>query len=203
MEAFCYSWTDWANNRLYVGWHKGCPTDGYICSNKLLLEQIKERPSDFTRQIIAQGTAEDMFSLESAILRSVDAASDPQFYNQSNNFNRGFNGLVKGSVWWTDGKRGKRSKDCPGPGWYRGKPHTYNPAGAQKRVGIPRSTQTKQKLSEWRKLHQHGEFNPNRKGIVVDGVPYATRKQASAATGISTHMLNRMIELRDERVKNG
>jgi hypothetical protein len=55
MEAFIYRWTDHKKNMFYVGSHKGPKDDGYVCSSKLMLEQYKERPKDFSRHIIAEG----------------------------------------------------------------------------------------------------------------------------------------------------
>ena len=85
MEAFVYCWTDKTTNKLYVGSHKGSADDGYICSSKYMMEEYNKRPQDFSRQIIAEGKFENIRKLESAILKSVNAALDEQFYNKSNN----------------------------------------------------------------------------------------------------------------------
>lgn len=84
MDSFLYVWTDLLENKLYVGTRKGVPTDGYICSGKLMLEQYKKRPLDFVRQVVATGTYKDMIALECYILKSVDAKKDKNFYNQHN-----------------------------------------------------------------------------------------------------------------------
>ena len=83
-ESFLYCWTDHINKMLYVGVHKGSDTDGYITSSKYFNAEYKKRPEDFTRQIIAQGVYKDIKLLESAILKSFNAAADPSFYNKSN-----------------------------------------------------------------------------------------------------------------------
>lgn len=83
-EAFVYCWTDHKNQKLYVGSHKGSITDGYICSSKLMLEEYTQRSQDFTRQIIAEGTWDDMFKLEGKILQALNVKDDPSFYNQHN-----------------------------------------------------------------------------------------------------------------------
>jgi len=84
-EAFVYCWTDHGTNKLYIGWHKGSTDDGYICSSNYMKEQYNERPNDFTRQIIASGSARDMIQFESFLLKSFDAANDVYFYNMHNN----------------------------------------------------------------------------------------------------------------------
>ena len=83
-EAFVYCWTDHLTDKLYVGWHKGTPNDGYICSSKYMKEQYNKRPSDFTRQIIAVGTCKDMTSFETTLLRAADAKNNDSYYNLHN-----------------------------------------------------------------------------------------------------------------------
>jgi group I intron endonuclease len=83
-EAFVYCWTDTANQKLYVGSHKGKIDDGYICSSKIMKEEYVKRPNDFVRQIVATGNYKDIRNLESSILKSVDAKKDKLFYNMHN-----------------------------------------------------------------------------------------------------------------------
>ena len=84
MEAFVYSWTNTSTGQLYVGYHKGTPEDGYVCSSKPMLEDYMKDRSVFTRQIIARGTKEECIALEKAILMSANAKDDPTFYNKHN-----------------------------------------------------------------------------------------------------------------------
>lgn len=83
-EAFVYCWTDKKTNKLYVGSHKGSTDDGYICSSKLMLEEYKKRPEDFSRQIVAEGDFNDIRVLEEKILTSVNAKLNESFYNMHN-----------------------------------------------------------------------------------------------------------------------
>ena len=83
-ESFLYCWTDNVKNMLYVGVHKGTETDGYISSSKYFNEEYKVRPENFTRKIIAHGQYNDIKNLETKILKSLNAASDPYLYNKSN-----------------------------------------------------------------------------------------------------------------------
>src|SRR5688572_18739869 len=83
-EAFLYCWTDTKTNKLYVGVHKGSEQDGYICSSKLMMNEYRNRPDDFIREVVANGSYNDVRSLERAILKSVDAARNPEFYNRHN-----------------------------------------------------------------------------------------------------------------------
>lgn len=84
-EAFVYCWTDKARNMLYIGSHKGLIDDGYICSSKYMMKEYRERPQDFSRQIIAEGSHSDIRKLEEAILKSCNAAMNESFYNRHNN----------------------------------------------------------------------------------------------------------------------
>ena len=81
-EAFVYCWTDKLKDMLYVGYHKGDTDDGYICSSKYMLEEYAKRPQYFSRQIIATGTMDDMVALETAILKSDNAAVNERYYNR-------------------------------------------------------------------------------------------------------------------------
>lgn len=84
-EAFVYCWTDSKTNKLYVGSHVGSVDDGYVSSSRHFMAEYKQRPEDFSRQIIAHGNRDDVRSLESSILNSIDAASNRSFYNLHNN----------------------------------------------------------------------------------------------------------------------
>jgi hypothetical protein len=70
-EAFVYSWSDHKTAKVYVGVHKGTTDDGYICSSKPMMAQYCERPTDFTRQIIAVGALNDCAVLEVAIIKRL------------------------------------------------------------------------------------------------------------------------------------
>ena len=71
MEAFVYSWSDHKTAKIYVGVHKGSQTDGYVCSSKPMMVEYRKRPTDFTRQIIAEGTLNDCAVLEVAIIKQL------------------------------------------------------------------------------------------------------------------------------------
>lgn len=83
-DSFLYCWTDHKYNKLYIGVHKGYENDGYICSSKLVKEQIDLRAHDFTRQIIANGNYEQMLKLETIILKTINAKHNCDFYNMHN-----------------------------------------------------------------------------------------------------------------------
>ena len=84
-EAFVYMWVDKSTDRKYIGYHKGSADDGYIASNERLVEDYLARPSDFTRTILAWGTATDMYELETILLLELGAATRGSFHNVSSN----------------------------------------------------------------------------------------------------------------------
>lgn len=83
-EAFVYCWTDHKDNKLYIGSHKGSVDDGYICSSKLVKEQYHLRPQDFSREILYEGSWNEMFKLEGKLLKDADAKNNDSYYNQHN-----------------------------------------------------------------------------------------------------------------------
>lgn len=83
-DSFVYCWTDHRDNKFYFGYHKGNENDGYVCSSKLMMEQYKTRPQDFTREIIAKGFSQECHDLETAILQTIDAKHMKNVYNQTN-----------------------------------------------------------------------------------------------------------------------
>ena len=85
MEAFCYVWFDNKKHMAYIGYHKGTVDDGYVCSCKHMLNEYENRPKDFKREILDFGESEEMFKLESELLKYYDAKNNPSFYNKTNN----------------------------------------------------------------------------------------------------------------------
>jgi hypothetical protein len=69
--AFVYSWSDKATSKVYVGVHKGYEDDGYVCSSETMMHAYKERPHDFTRQIVAKGLLKDCIVLETKIIEQL------------------------------------------------------------------------------------------------------------------------------------
>ena len=112
MNSFVYIWTNLTTNKKYIGVHKGSPNDGYICSSKIMLEDYQENPSNFEREIVAYGSFEDMYNLETKMLHEIDAAENSNYYNQSNN-----NGLfyIKKHSAKSKEKMSKKAKGRPSP----------------------------------------------------------------------------------------
>jgi len=82
-DSFVYIWTDLLTSKRYIGYHKGTPDDGYVCSSKPMLTEYNMRPQDFTREIVAQGSQPEMHTFEQDLIKSTNAHKDPGYYNQA------------------------------------------------------------------------------------------------------------------------
>jgi hypothetical protein len=118
MDSFVYIWTNLTTGRKYIGVHKGDSDDGYICSSKIMLEEYQINPSNFKREIIAYGTFEDMYNLETKMLHEINAAENSNYYNQSNN-----NGQFYIKKHNEQTKEKIRQKALGRPGWNKGLPN--------------------------------------------------------------------------------
>lgn len=86
-EAFVYKWINLTNNYIYIGYHKGTADDGYICSSRSqrFWNDFNDPKQDFVREIVAQGSVDDMIILEKKLLADVDINSDSVYNNSRGN----------------------------------------------------------------------------------------------------------------------
>jgi len=119
-EAFVYKWTHLPTYKWYVGYHKGHPDDGYVCGSPTLCSIIKCNATEWKREIIAVGSKQEMFELETEILQLFDAAKDERSFNRHNNhFGISIGGWNKGLK---TGPNEKISKAAKGRApWNKGK----------------------------------------------------------------------------------
>ncbi len=85
--SFVYKWTHLPSGKWYIGSRtaKGCyPEDGYISSSQLIKPLIKQNPTEWKREIIKTGSPGEMIKLETTLLESLDAKSNPMSFNQHN-----------------------------------------------------------------------------------------------------------------------
>jgi hypothetical protein len=157
MEAFVYSWSDNKTAKIYVGVHKGSQTDGYICSSKPMMAQYRERPTDFTRQIIATGTLNDCAVLEVAIIKQL-------LKNKDTCYNRAAGKMIINDVHPMLGKKQSdnvkeavKNANTGRAAWNKGKTMTpeYIEKNRQSHLGLKASDEAKAKMSESRKGEKH------------------------------------------------
>jgi len=84
-EAFVYMWINKDDGRKYIGTHKGSVDDGYIASSESFFSEYLDSPSRFIRTILAYGTQQDMYELETKLLLDLKTRMSPMYYNMSNN----------------------------------------------------------------------------------------------------------------------
>lgn len=86
--AYVYKWTHIPTLRWYVGSRTatGChPDDGYISHSKDVTPMVLENPENWKREIVDTGQPQEMYDLETTILRTLDAKHDPRSFNKHNN----------------------------------------------------------------------------------------------------------------------
>lgn len=83
-EAFVYKWTNLSLGSIYIGYHKGSFSDGYICSSKnaIFWDDFKNENYKWEREILFEGSQEDCVIEELRLLNEVDLYSD-KVYNNS------------------------------------------------------------------------------------------------------------------------
>jgi hypothetical protein len=84
-EAFVYLWYDAPNDMYYLGKHKGSPDDTYTHSSSIWESFAKNNiPEGVTREIISEGTDEEMCILEHKLLIEAKNGEDwDRYYNQA------------------------------------------------------------------------------------------------------------------------
>ena len=84
-EAFVYLWYDAPNDMYYLGKHKGSPDDKYTHSSSIWESFTKDNiPEGVTREILAEGTHEEMCVLEHELLVEAKNGGDwDRYYNNS------------------------------------------------------------------------------------------------------------------------
>ena len=97
-EAFVYEWKNKTNGKKYIGYHQGDENDGYVFSSKdeELLEAIAR--GQMERTIVANGTTQDMITLERNMLLEADAANNPEYYNKTNGGGKDLKAHIKPSL---------------------------------------------------------------------------------------------------------
>jgi hypothetical protein len=116
-NCYVYKWTHKPTLCWYIG-SRTCKNahtnDGYLCSSKTVSKAIQADGGNWERTIIATGSKQEMYDLETEILQLFDARSDERSYNRHNNhkgiaiggWNKGLQGVMSA---WNKGITGEAS----------------------------------------------------------------------------------------------
>lgn len=85
-QSFVYKFTNLKNNMIYIGYHKGQPYDGYFHSstNKEFQNEFMNPDAKFKYEVLQYGSVDYCKSVEHNLLKKVDAANSPVYYNKTN-----------------------------------------------------------------------------------------------------------------------
>jgi hypothetical protein len=178
-SAFVYKWTHIPTLKWYIGSRtaQGCsPDDGYICSSKKVKPLIESAQTEWSRDIIANGSPADMLDLETTLLELFDAKNDLRSYNQHNGDGRF---TTTGLPAHNKGKKQPRGT----PSWNSGKPNPEHSAKMKGKPahnkGIPMSEEQKKKIALTRK----GQPSPKKGKPGVPSTPEANAKRSETLKG--------------------
>lgn len=197
-DAFLYCWTDSLTNKLYVGKHRGDINDGYISSSKYFMEEYRKRPENFSRQIIAMGTNDDIICLETAILKAENAARSVLYYNMHNNNGPGSKFFSMYHTEETKKKLSEMRRGKPRPQAFKDMRRKYMSDPEVQRLYQQRQSdpEVRRKMSMMKKGLYDGDKNPNAKSVSIDGVEYGTMKEASQKTGLSLYKIRNLMKVK-------
>ena len=193
MSGFVYRWYDSSNGMYYVGSHKGTVDDGYIGSGKRFSRAYSKRPECFTREIFYVG--EDYRELEEFILDTIDAKSNPAYYNLINgSFNCKFSKEQREKI--SNSLRGKKaSKES------REKMSASRTGEKNHFYGRTHSEETRRKISEANKGNYIGDeamqhaWSASKKRVYCEYLDqeFESIKLCAKAVGLSSPVVSNMI----------
>ena len=194
MSGFVYRWYDNSNGMYYVGSHKGTVNDGYIGSGKRFSRAYSKRPECFTREILYVG--EDYRELEEFILDTIDAKSNPAYYNLINgSFNCKFSKEQREKI--SNSLRGKKaSKEA------REKMSASRTGEKNHFYGRTHSEETRRKISEAKKGKYVGDeamqhaWNASKKRVYCKHLDreFDSIRECAEAVGLSPSVITNMIK---------
>jgi group I intron endonuclease len=194
MSGFVYRWYDSSNGMYYVGSHKGTVNDGYIGSGKRFSRAYSKRPECFTREIFYVG--EDYRELEEFILDTIDAKSNPAYYNLINgSFNCKFSKEQREKI--SNSLRGKKaSKEA------REKMSASRTGEKNHFYGRTHSEETRRKISEAKKGKYVGDeamqnaWNASKKRVYCKHLDreFDSIRECAEAVGLSPSVITNMIK---------
>ena len=139
-EAFVYEWFNITNGKSYIGYHKGKVSDGYISSscNQDFWNDFNNPDMVWERKIITEGTKDDCLQIEQRLLKKIDLKDD-RYYNNARGAEIIFTKDVLDKMSNSQKKRWEIMSDE--------KKTEHAKKISESKKGVPRSEETKKKLS--------------------------------------------------------
>ena len=139
-EAFVYEWFNLTNGKSYIGYHKGNINDGYISSslNHDFWNDFNNSDMMWERKILAEGTKDACLQIEQRLLKEINLRNN-RYYNNARGAEIIFTKDVLDKMSNSHKKRWEIMSDE--------KKIEHAKKISESKKGIPRSEETKKKLS--------------------------------------------------------
>ena len=143
-EAFVYKWFNLTNGKSYIGYHKGDISDGYISSslNQDFWNDFNNPDMMWERKIITGGTKDACLQIEQRLLKEIDLRND-RYYNNARGSEIIFTKDILDKMSNSHKKRWEIMSDE--------KKAEFGKKISESKKGVPRSEETKKKLSDFLK----------------------------------------------------
>ncbi len=143
-DSFVYIWKNLTNNKIYIGYHKGNENDNYVCSSlsKIFWEDFNNKENKWEREIIYRGTKDECLKYEQELLKKYNLKTD-LIYNNARGATIIFTKEVLDKMSSSHKKRWKLMSEEVR------KSHSIKIS--KSKIGIPRTQETRDKLSKFLK----------------------------------------------------
>jgi len=205
-DSFVYKWTNLSNGKFYIGYHKGSLDDGYVSSsqNNLFWEDFNNPEMIWVREILHVGDKEECLFVEQKILKGCDL-KDENVYNNARGSQIIFTDDVRLKMSNSSKKRWENISDE--------ERKCYGSKISNSKKGIPRTKETKDKLSKQLKgksfVELYGEerakeigskISESKKGMHYHSEEYKEKlSQSMIGNNLGSHQSN---ETREKKRNN-
>ena len=172
MNCYVYKWTYKPTLMWYVGSRTSRNAnidDGYICSSRTVRTMILNNKDDWERTIVATGTAEEMYDLETEILQLIDARADRRSYNQHNNDGIAQPGWNRGIAMSEETKEIQRLQRLGKSTAKKGRKYPGSHSEeARKKKSLAMMGNTRSKGKPWSEARRQAQLNRTVKNIAIN-----------------------------------
>lgn len=185
-EAFVYIWKNITDIKEYIGYHKGDKNDGYICSslNKQFWIDYENEEKEWKRSIIFEGSSNECLEYEQKLLHSLDLSED-RYYNNGRGATIIFTDEVREKMSLTHTERWENMSED--------KKRLRAKRISESKIGIPRSEETKKKLSDyWKGKNFVDRFGEERAKEIGEKISKSNTGQTYHSDEWKAHLSDRL-----------